>query len=204
MAPATFWDGEARSDAQGYLTDLITERAVEFVSRDRGDTPFFLSVHYTAPHWPWESREDEEESRRIGSDIAHVDGGSLATYHRMIHHMDEDRKAIVAALPHRRDNTLLVFVSDNGGERYSNNWPFIGGKMDLMEGGIRVPQIGLVAGGHHAGQLLRQSDSLWIGRRPCWKPQGWRPIRGTPSTASAWRPPSARPGGIAPGPCSGE
>lgn len=136
------WDGEARSDAQGYLTDLITERAVEFVSRDRGDTPFFLSVHYTAPHWPWESREDEAESRRIGSGIAHVDGGSIATYHRMIHHMDEGIGKIVAALPpHCRDNTLLVFVSDNGGERYSNNWPFIGGKMDLMEGGIRVPQI---------------------------------------------------------------
>ena len=39
------------------------------------------------------------------------------------------------------DFSLIVFVSDNGGERFSNNWPFVGGKMDLLEGGIRVPQI---------------------------------------------------------------
>ena len=39
------------------------------------------------------------------------------------------------------DDTLVVFTSDNGGERFSNNWPFVGQKMDLLEGGIRVPLI---------------------------------------------------------------
>ncbi len=39
------------------------------------------------------------------------------------------------------DNTLIVFTSDNGGERFSDNWPLVGGKMDLTEGGIRVPWI---------------------------------------------------------------
>jgi arylsulfatase A-like enzyme len=39
------------------------------------------------------------------------------------------------------ENTLDFFTSDNGGERYSDNWPFVGQKMDLMEGGIRVPLI---------------------------------------------------------------
>lgn len=136
------WDGDRESPAHGYLTDLITDRAVEYVGRSRGSTPFFLSVHYTAPHWPWESRADADESARIGSSIAHLDGGSVGTYRKMIQHMDEGIGRLVAALPSEtRQNTMVVFMSDNGGERFSNNWPFIGGKMDLLEGGIRIPQI---------------------------------------------------------------
>ena len=73
------WDGDQESPAHGYLTDLITDRAVEYVGRSRGSTPFFLSVHYTAPHWPWESRADADESVRIGSSIVHLDGGSVGT-----------------------------------------------------------------------------------------------------------------------------
>lgn len=136
------WEDEHASDAHGYLTDLISERAAAFVTRERGDVPFFLSVHYTSPHWPWETREDAEESNRIGAAIAHLDGGSVATYRKMVQQMDEGIGRVVAALSARqRENTMIVFMSDNGGERFSNNWPFIGGKMDLLEGGIRVPQI---------------------------------------------------------------
>jgi arylsulfatase A-like enzyme len=149
------WEGDRESAEQGYLTDLITRRAVEYVQRKR-DRPFFLSVHYTAPHWPWETRDDAEESQRIGANIAHLDGGSVETYLRMISHMDEGIGKIVAAIPEAQyDNTLVVFVSDNGGERFSNNWPFIGGKMDALEGGIRIPQIawwprGIAAGSNSA------------------------------------------------------
>lgn len=125
----------------GYLTDLISDAAVDFVQQQDGRRPFLLSVHYTAPHWPWETRDDEAESRRIGCKLAHLDGGSLATYQQMIRHMDEGIGRIVAALRRtgRLDDTLIVFTSDNGGERFSDNWPFVGGKMDLLEGGIRVP-----------------------------------------------------------------
>ena len=61
----------------------------------------------------------------------------------MIHHMDEGIGRIMAALQlHGIDrDTLVVFTSDNGGERFSDNWPLVGGKMDLTEGGIRVPWI---------------------------------------------------------------
>jgi arylsulfatase A-like enzyme len=150
------WEGAQESAAHGYLTDLISERAAEYVARPRHGKPFFLSVHYTAPHWPWESRDDAAESERIGANIAHLDGGSVATYRKMIQHMDEGIGRIVAALPtDQRDNTLLVFISDNGGERFSNNWPFIGGKMDLLEGGIRIPQIAWWPGRIAAGM---QSD----------------------------------------------
>ncbi len=138
------FEGDQEVFEAGYMTDLITERSIDFISKQAGGAkPFLLSVHYTAPHWPWETRADEAESKRIGRDIVHVDGGSLETYQTMIHHMDEGVGRIFAALEQigADDNTLVVFTSDNGGERFSDVWPFVGKKMDLLEGGIRVPLI---------------------------------------------------------------
>ena len=139
------WEGEKESRAKGYLTDLISERAVAFIEK-RDQNPFLLSVHYNAPHWPWETREDAAESRRIAPDargIYHFDGGSLPTYLTMIRQMDEGIGRILQALKRRglEQNTLVVFTSDNGGERFSDTWPLVGKKMDLLEGGIRVPYI---------------------------------------------------------------
>ena len=136
-----FWENETAIEEDGYLTDLLSKRAVDFVSRQSPDKPFMLSLHYSAPHWPWLTRDDREESARIGGIGKHTDGGSLATYQRMIHHMDEGIGWVMDALQGQglADNTLVVFTSDNGGERFSNNWPFVGQKMDLLEGGIRVP-----------------------------------------------------------------
>ena len=135
------YDGEAEVQRTGYLTDLISERAVEYVKRQKGK-PFLLSLHYTAPHWPWETREDEAESRRIEK-IFHTDGGSVATYTTMIRHMDEGIGRVLQALRDigAEENTIVVFTSDNGGERFSDTWPLVGKKMDLLEGGIRVPYI---------------------------------------------------------------
>ncbi len=138
------WENEQPSHAQGYFTDLISGRAVDFIDRQAGaQKPFFLSVHYTAPHWPWLTRDDVEESGRTFNRGEHIDGGSLPIYHRMIHHMDEGIGQILEALDRHgmRANTLVIFTSDNGGERFSNNWPFMGQKMDLLEGGLRVPLI---------------------------------------------------------------
>ena len=136
------YENDVETQRIGYMTDLISERAVEFIRRQKDSPkPFLLSVHYTAPHWPWETRDDEAESRRIGKAIHHVDGGNLRTYHTMIRHMDEGIGWIFDALKQSglAENTLVVFTSDNGGERFSDNWPFVGEKMDLLEGGIRVP-----------------------------------------------------------------
>jgi arylsulfatase A-like enzyme len=135
------YEGEEEVHRAGYMTDLLSDRAVHFVQRHKG-TPFLLSLHYTAPHWPWETRDDAEESKRI-SNIAHLDGGSVRTYLAMIRQMDEGIGRVLAALDGNGDagNTFVVFTSDNGGERFSDNWPLIGGKMDLLEGGIRVPYI---------------------------------------------------------------
>ena len=135
------FENETEVHRKGYLTDLITERAVEFLKRKRKE-PFLLSVHYNAPHWPWETRDDEAEAERIEK-IYHFDGGSVPTYLTMIRQMDEGIGRIFAALKSAKidRNTVVVFTSDNGGERYSDTWPLVGKKMDLLEGGIRVPCI---------------------------------------------------------------
>ena len=137
------WHNESEIHAEGYLTDLLSHQAVDFVNRQTPERPFMLSLHYNAPHWPWLTRDDEQESARTRDRGEHLDGGSIATYHRMIHHMDEGIGWLLDALEAKglAQNTCIVFTSDNGGERFSNNWPFVGQKMDLMEGGIRVPLI---------------------------------------------------------------
>ncbi|MFZ2856974.1 sulfatase [Acidovorax sp.] len=136
--------GEESHTEEGYLTDLFSQRAVDYVNRMADqDAPFLLSLHYTAPHWPWETRDDQALSEEVKSNLFHLHGGNIHQYRRMIHHMDEGIGWLVEALRTngQLDNTLIVFTSDNGGERFSDNWPLVGGKMDLTEGGIRVPWI---------------------------------------------------------------
>ena len=138
------WEGMSERHDEGYLTDLISARALGWVQRvASGDAPFFLSLHYTAPHWPWETRDDRELAHNLKGSLFHLSGGNIHTYRRMIHHMDEGIGQLVQALRQQGtlDDTLIVFTSDNGGERFSDNWPLVGGKMDLTEGGIRVPYI---------------------------------------------------------------
>ena len=141
------WSGEREQPEDGYLTDLISQRSVDYIRRmatsAQGGNPFFLSMHYTAPHLPWETRDDQPLAQEIKDNLFHLHGGNIHTYQRMIHHMDEGIGQVVRVLRECSllENTLIVFTSDNGGERFSDNWPLVGGKMDLTEGGIRVPWI---------------------------------------------------------------
>jgi arylsulfatase A-like enzyme len=131
----------------GYLTDVLSQRAVDHVHLRAADAkagkPFMLSLHYTAPHWPWETRDDAHVAPEVAKNLFHLHGGDVQSYRRMIHHMDEGIGKLMAALREEglEENTLVVFTSDNGGERFSDSWPLVGGKMDLTEGGIRVPWI---------------------------------------------------------------
>lgn len=132
-------------ERNGYLTDLLTERAVSYVKKRRS-APFFLSLHYTAPHWPWQGPKGGEKvtfTDRAIEPATMAAGGSLKLYAEMMKSLDDGvgrvMKAIRAAGVDKR--TLVIFTSDNGGERFSYQWPFSGRKGDLLEGGIRVPAI---------------------------------------------------------------
>lgn len=157
---ADLWDGETAIEEDGYLTDLLGSRAVDMVARlAGGGRPFMLSLHFSAPHWPWTGPDDEAESRRLASSVdraalLHWDGGGLETYAAIVRRMDREVGRVLNALEEAgvEDNTIVIFTSDNGGERYSDVWPFSGRKTELLEGGIRVPCIVRWPGRFKAGE----------------------------------------------------
>jgi len=135
------WEDDVPIHQTGYLTDLLGGRAVSVI-RDyaQAKRPFFISLHFNAPHWPWEGPDDEAESRRIRA-LQDFDGGSLKTYGRMVGELDRQVGRVLDALEAAgiAGNTIVIFTSDNGGERFSDTWPFTGKKTDLLEGGLRIP-----------------------------------------------------------------
>ena len=139
---ADLWENLEPVERLGYLTDLLSERAIGYITRRR-TKPFFLSLHYTAPHSPWEGPEDEAIGHTPHGDGPMVVGGSLKIYASMVKSMDAGIGRVLQALRRARldRSTLVIFTSDNGGERYSFNWPFSFQKFYLWEGGIRVPAI---------------------------------------------------------------
>src|SRR6266568_623176 len=90
--------------------------------------------------------------------LAHYDGGSLETYGRMVRQMDLQIGRVLQALEVAgiANNTIVIFTSDNGGERFSDTWPFTGKKMELLEGGIRIPAIARWPGHIRAGSATEQ------------------------------------------------
>jgi len=156
------WENLSKVERTGYLTDLLTDRAVEWVTRRRS-RPFFLSLQYTAPHAPWEGPRDAAIRHEHGSGPM-TDGGSPAIYASMMKSMDAGIGKVLDALKRsgQERNTLVIFTSDNGGERYSYNWPFSQGKMTLWEGGVRVPAIlrwpGVIPSGRTTGQAAITMD----------------------------------------------
>jgi arylsulfatase A-like enzyme len=160
-------EGNITVNQAGYMTDLLTDRAVQYVRR-RHAAPFYLALHYTAPHWPWEGPGDTAASRRyqtVADTVqdrfvnGYADGGSLQVFAAMMRRLDEGVGRLLGALEDagQTRDTFVVFTSDNGGERYSYNWPASDGKVSLHEGGIRVPAIVRWPGKVPAGRTTDQT-----------------------------------------------
>ena len=145
---SNLWADDVKVHEIGYLTDLLGSRAVNVVDGyAKAGRPFLISLHFNAPHWPWEAPGDEAESKRIAatglSGLFDFDGGTQKTYQRMIQQMDLQVGRVLAALNANgvARNTIVIFTSDNGGERFADTWPFTGRKTELLEGGLRIPAI---------------------------------------------------------------
>jgi arylsulfatase A len=130
------YEGDQPVERKGYMTDLITERAVTFVEKHASE-PFFLEVAYNAVHWPFQPPDRPDDVRDVNTWYK----GTRRDYAKMLKRVDDGVGAILDALERRRltGQTLLIVTNDNGGERLSRAGPLSGGKGILLEGGIRVP-----------------------------------------------------------------
>ena len=146
---------------EGYLTDLLIDSAVEWLGRRR-DNPFLLYLPFTAPHTPLQGPGD------AGKIVTpeNWNKGDRATYVKMVESLDAGIGRVLAQLDTMgaSDNTLVIFLSDNGGYNLSRNAPFRGQKSVLFEGGIRVPCMmrwpGVIPEGSESTQVGLTMDLL--------------------------------------------
>ncbi|MDA1263722.1 MAG: sulfatase-like hydrolase/transferase [Planctomycetota bacterium] len=141
-----WWDEELRPE-EGYTTRLMTRHALEFLEERAGD-PFFLYVAHEAPHYPLQGPDDAPIRGPASSRVQVADltpQEREATYRVMIDELDASVGAIRAKLVELgiADDTVVVFLSDNGGTSLASNGPLRGTKGSLWEGGQRIA--GLVA-----------------------------------------------------------
>lgn len=136
---------------KGYVTTLLGDDAVRFIKRQDPKTPFFMYLAFTAAHSPYQTPQEYLDRYRNISDV------NRRTYAAMITAMDDQIGKVVQALEERkmRQNTLIIFHSDNGGNQSAHlagetevkgalpadNGPYRGGKGDLYEGGTRVASL---------------------------------------------------------------
>ena len=143
---ADLWENDRAVTLDGYFEHEVTSRAVRFIT-DHGRDPFFLEVAYGWPHWPFQSPHHPSVAVRRNNSMfqqpADPDPPSRKDYVDIVEDADEGVGWILDAIDRQQlaPNTLVIFISDNGGEWLSRNAPYFHRKDTLWEGGIRVPAI---------------------------------------------------------------
>ncbi len=131
-------------EASGYMTDLITERSVRFIEQN-AQRPFFIDVAYNAGHWPYQTPDNPSVARDNARHLTPFDDptSTRAEYVAMLERVDQGVGRILETLDELdlRQNTIVIFTNDNGGEWLSRNTPLFHHKRTVWEGGIRVPAI---------------------------------------------------------------
>lgn len=176
-----WWKGTEIENEEGYTTDLITDYGVEYISANepsKTGKPFFLYLPHEAPHGPYQRRIDKV-LREVGQPgTEEVDQDSIASiYKEMVEVMDEGIGRIIGALKEsgQYENTIVLFLSDNGANHYGSNGVLRGFKGGVYEGGSRVPAIisypNKLKGGVVSEQTVVTMDILptlldFIGKKP--------------------------------------
>jgi len=152
---------------EGYVTQLLGQDAVKLIGRHDPKTPLFLYLTFTAPHAPYQAPQAYLDRYKQVTDP------SRRAYAAMVTAMDDEIGRVIAALEKRkmRDNTLIIFQSDNGGPRSAkftgevdtskgtipcDNGPYRDGKATLYEGGTRVVALANWPGHIKPGSVVDQ------------------------------------------------
>jgi arylsulfatase A-like enzyme len=139
---APIYRGNEPVEENEYLTDAIARESIDFLDRQTGEQPFLLCVTFNAVHTPMQA--DEARLKKFAS----IGDEKRRAYAAMMSAMDDAIGAIDAKLAEKNldTNTLVFFISDNGGPSLatttvngSNNKPLRGSKRTTLEGGVRVP-----------------------------------------------------------------
>lgn len=157
-------NGLEKQDVQGYSTDIITARSVDFIRR-HPQQPFFLFVSHQTPHNPYQTRDDTPEKRDEAWKQNRVGEVNRPRYEEMVKDLDDGVGEILDTLEETglAENTLVFFWSDNGDVQMSPKaGPFRGRKFSQYEAGHRVPAVawwpGKIKGGTISDALLAGFD----------------------------------------------